>query len=107
MSRVSPTSIKAFREILASGVYATHEQKFLACITELGPHTRREVSAITRIDYNSVCQPANKLVKKKVLMEWRTKENSKTGHTAFILELYDEKIVASLQHQGSRQPALF
>lgn len=107
MSGVSPTSIKAFREILASGVYATHEQKFLACITELGPHTRREVAIITRIEYGSVCQPANRLVKKKVLMEWRTKQNPKTDHTAFILELYDEKIMDALRHQGSRQPQLF
>lgn len=103
---VSATSIKAFRQILASGVYATHEQKFLACITELGGLTRREVSAITRIEYNAVCQPANKLVKKKVLMEWRTKENQKTGHTAFILELYDPKIMAALQQQGARQQEL-
>lgn len=106
MSGVSPTSIKAFREILASGAYDTHEEKFLACIVEMGPHTRREVAIITRIEYGSVCQPANRLVKKKVLMEWRTKKNPKTDHTAFILELYDEKIMAAVHRQGSRQPRL-
>jgi hypothetical protein len=106
MSGVSPTSIKAFREILASGAYDTHEDKFLACIVQMGPHTRREVAIITRIEYGSVCQPANRLVKQKVLMEWRTKKNPKTGHTAFILELYDEKIMAAVHRQGSRQPDL-
>lgn len=104
---VSPTSIKAFREVCASGTYGTQKAIVAGCISELGPHTRREVSIITRIEYCSVCSAANSLVKKRVLMEWRTKPNPKTEKDAFILELYDEKIATALRHQGSRQPALF
>ena len=96
---VSSTSIKAFREVLASGRYKTQEQKVLACIVDLGPHTRREVAIITRIEYGSVCGPANKLVKDKVLMQWRTKENPKTKKTAFILEPYDAKLAAAVPRQ--------
>lgn len=86
---VRDTSIKAFRQAIAAGFYDTHQHVTTGCIVEVGPHTRREVSIITRIEYCSVCSAANALVKKKILMDWRTKQNPKTNKTAHILEVYD------------------
>lgn len=86
---VRDTSIKAFRQAIAAGFYETHLNTLTACIVEVGPHTRREASITTRIEYCSVCAAANALVKKKILMDWRTKQNPKTNKTAHILELYD------------------
>lgn len=42
------------------------------------------------IRLGSICSVVNDLVKKKVLMDWRTDINPRTGNPVHVLEIYDE-----------------
>jgi len=63
--------------------------------------SRYDVRDDLNIPLESVCSAANDLVKKKVLMDWRTATNPRTGNKVTVLEIYDENDLAP------EQPGLF
>lgn len=83
---VRDTSLKAFREHVASGNYKNQQEAVLDCIRRFGKATRRQLSARTRIEYGSVCSAVNKLVKQGALVETEKAQNV-TKKDAWLLDL--------------------
>jgi len=63
--------------------------------------SRYDVRDDLDIPLEAVCSCVNRLVKEKVLMDWRTDINPRTGNKVHVLEIYDEN------DQPPEQPGLF
>ena len=51
------------------------------------------------IPLESICSTVNGLVKQKVLMDWRTDINPRTGNKIHVMEIYDENDLAPVQER--------
>lgn len=86
---VRDTSLEAFREAIATGLYNSCQSICYACIKRLGPGTRRETSERTGLEINVVCSAINELVKSHRLMDWRVVQCKTTGRQVHLIEIYD------------------
>jgi len=83
---VRDTSVQAFRENLARGIYASQKAALSALVEMTGPGSRRELAARSGFEISAVCGAVNSLIKTNALQDPRVVTCKKTGRPVHLVE---------------------
>ena len=83
---VRDTSLDAFRENLARGIYQSQKAALAALVETTGPAPRRELAERSGLEISAVCGAVNSLIKTNVLQDPKVVTCQKTGRPVHLVE---------------------